>query len=88
VVRAEIRRQYGYLIPVKRLGYFGEASAHAQPYFPSSFLFLHEILCRRRIDCHDAVFVDYGCGIERALLFASTLPFKKIIGVEIYAVCK
>lgn len=75
----------GYVIPVKRLDYFGEARAHAQPYFPSSFLFLHEILCRGRIDCREAVFVDYGCGMGRALLFASTLPFKKIIGVEISA---
>ena len=31
----------------------------------------------------ESVFLDYGCGRGRALVAASTLPFAKVIGVEI-----
>jgi hypothetical protein len=73
----------GCVIPIERLDYSGDARAHAQPYFPSSFLFLRDVLCSGQIDCRDGVFVDFGSGMGRAMLFASTLPFKAIIGVEL-----
>jgi len=73
----------GLVIPVDRLDYDEEARSHAQPYFPSSYLFLHEALAAGTLDCRNHVFVDYGCGMGRALLFASTLPFKRIVGVEL-----
>jgi predicted RNA methylase len=71
------------VIPTERLDYSEEGRRHAEPYFPSSFLFLREIFFDSRIDCRNAVFVDYGCGMGRTLLFASTLPFKRLIGVEL-----
>jgi predicted RNA methylase len=71
------------VIPTERLDFSEDARQHAQPHFPSSFLFLHEIFLDSRIDCRGAVLVDYGCGMGRTLLFASTLPFKRLIGVEL-----
>jgi SAM-dependent methyltransferase len=56
---------------------------HAVAYTPSSYLALHEAFASGRIDCRGRVLVDYGCGMGRALLVAATLPFKKIIGVEV-----
>jgi SAM-dependent methyltransferase len=73
----------GVVIPVDRLDCGEEAQAHAEPYFPSSYLFLHEAFVDGPLDCGGQVFLDYGCGMGRALLFASTLPFKRIIGVEV-----
>jgi SAM-dependent methyltransferase len=73
----------GRVIPIAKLGLAQESARHAQPYFPSSFLFLHEIFSSAQINCKEATFVDYGCGMGRVLLFASTLPFRKIVGVEI-----
>jgi SAM-dependent methyltransferase len=75
--------QTGAVIPTERLSYSTEARNHAQPYFPSSFLFLHEIFSSKWLNCENATFIDYGCGMGRALLFASTRPFQKIIGVEV-----
>lgn len=72
----------GLVLPVSSLDFSDEIGRHAQPYFPSSFLFLHEIFSRKEIDCRNAVFVDLGCGMGRVLLFASSYPFQKIIGVE------
>jgi predicted RNA methylase len=73
----------GIVIPVDRLDYSDEAKAHAEPYFPSSYLFLAETLSAGPLDCRDQVLVDFGCGMGRVLLFASTLPFKRIVGVEL-----
>jgi predicted RNA methylase len=73
----------GIVIPLERLGYDEDDRLHAHPYFPSSYLFLHEALTAGSLNCRGRVFVDFGCGMGRVLLFASTLPFKRIIGVEL-----
>ncbi len=75
--------QTGMVIPVRRLDYSDEAKLHAEPYFPSSYLFLREIFITGPLDCRGKVLVDLGCGLGRVLLFASTLPFKRIVGVEL-----
>jgi SAM-dependent methyltransferase len=72
-----------YVIPRQILDGDKEALAHATDYFPSSYLVLHEAFSCIRDECRDSVLVDYGCGMGRALMFASTLPLKKIIGVEV-----
>jgi len=72
-----------YVIPTRQLDGDSEALRHATDYFPSSYLILHEAFIRGPIDCRDRILVDYGCGLGRALLFFSTLPLKKIIGVEL-----
>jgi SAM-dependent methyltransferase len=73
----------GFVIPVGRLDFNEADRLHAGPYFPSSYLFLHEALAAGPLDCRNQVFVDLGCGMGRALLFASTLPFARVIGVEL-----
>ena len=44
---------------------------------------MREVFTHSLVNVRDAVLVDYGCGLGRTLLFASTLTFKKIIGVEL-----
>lgn len=73
-------------IPSEKLDFSAEARSHAPNHFPARYLYLHEALSTGRVDCHDGVFVDYGSGSGRALLFASTLPFKKLIGLELSSV--
>jgi SAM-dependent methyltransferase len=70
------------IIPVDQLDMGDDARRHAVEYFPSSYLIMHEALGHGLVDAREKVFVDYGCGMGRALLFASTLPFKRIVGVE------
>ncbi len=72
-----------YVIPRQNLDGDKETLAHATDYFPSSYLVLHEAFSCIRDECRDAVLIDYGCGMGRALMFASTLPLKRMIGVEI-----
>jgi SAM-dependent methyltransferase len=72
-----------YVIPRQQLDGDTDALSHATDYFPSSYLVLHEAFSRVGADCRGAVLVDYGCGMGRALLFASTLPIKRMIGVEL-----
>jgi SAM-dependent methyltransferase len=49
---------------------------------PSAF---RQLLSCAPIKYEDFIFVDFGSGLGRALLLASELPFKKIIGVEFAA---
>ena len=72
-----------YVIPHQQLNGDADALSHATDYFPSSYLILHEAFSAVGADCRDAVLVDYGCGMGRALMFASALPIKRMIGVEL-----
>lgn len=72
-----------YIIPRQQLGGEIEALSHAVDYFPSSYLVLHEAFSSVGVECRDGVLVDYGCGMGRALLFASSRPLKRMIGVEL-----
>jgi SAM-dependent methyltransferase len=72
-----------YVIPREQLDGEAEALSHAVDYFPSSYLVLHEAFSWVGADCRDGVLVDYGCGMGRALLFASARPLKRMIGVEL-----
>jgi SAM-dependent methyltransferase len=45
-------------------------------YFPSSIRAFDHVLRRD-------VFVDYGCGMGRALVLASRLPFRELIGFDV-----
>ena len=72
----------GIIIQRHELDGDADALQHSVDYFPSSYLILNEIFVRGPIDCRDRILVDFGCGLGRALLFLSTLPFKRIIGVE------
>jgi tRNA A58 N-methylase Trm61 len=50
-----------------------------QPIWPIDF---RELLEGRKIDFEHTCFIDIGSGKGRALLLASRLPFKRIVGVE------
>jgi predicted RNA methylase len=72
-----------YVIPRQQLDGEKDALAHATDYFPSSYLVLHEAFSCVQDESRNAVLIDYGCGMGRALMIASTLPIKRMIGVEI-----
>lgn len=72
-----------YVIPHHELDGDSEALHHATDYFPSSYLVLHEAFSSVGADCRNAVLVEYGCGMGRVLMYASTLPIKRMIGVEL-----
>ena len=73
----------GIVIPTSELDGAPEALRHANDCFPSSYLILKEALLHEQIGLHGAVFVDFGCGLGRALLFASELPLRRLVGVEL-----
>jgi hypothetical protein len=78
-----LRADTSYVIPRQQLDGDKDALNHATDYFPSSYLVLYEAFSSIRSECRDAVLVDYGCGMGRALMVASSLPLKRMIGVEI-----
>jgi hypothetical protein len=49
---------------------------------PSDWFALRRALRRLHIG-RDDVFVDYGSGLGRAVLIAATLPFRRVMGVEL-----
>lgn len=73
----------GIVIPTGELDGAPEALRHASDCFPSSYLILKEALLHEEVGLRDAVFVDFGCGLGRALLFASQLPLRRLVGVEL-----
>jgi hypothetical protein len=72
-----------YIIPSQKLDGADDAKTHATDYFPSSYLVLHEAFSWLGQTCRNAVLVDYGSGMGRTLMYTSTLPLKRLIGVEI-----
>jgi predicted RNA methylase len=52
------------------------------PYWPTDYVVLARFMRWLPVTQSD-VFVDYGSGMGRVLVFAATRPFKKVIGVEI-----
>jgi SAM-dependent methyltransferase len=79
----KFRIRTGFVIPTRQIDGDADALRHATDYFPSSYLILHEALLAAEVDYRNTTLVDYGCGFGRALLFASTVPFRRIIGVEL-----
>jgi SAM-dependent methyltransferase len=51
-------------------------------YFPISYLDLKRIMRRVEVRPGD-VFIDFGSGMGRVPIFAATLPFSRVIGVEL-----
>lgn len=49
---------------------------------PSDWLAVRQVLRRLDITSED-VFVDYGCGLGRVLIAAASLPFSRVIGLEL-----
>jgi len=72
-----------YIIPTEQLDGTADAKVHATDYFPSSYLILHQAFSWLGETCRDGVLVDYGSGMGRTLMYASTIPLKRLIGIEI-----
>ncbi|GEM_PF-1527404 len=51
---------------------------------PSDWIAIRKALAPLRVGPDD-VFVDFGSGLGRALIVASTLPFRRVVGVELAA---
>jgi SAM-dependent methyltransferase len=73
----------GLVIATDELDGAPEALRHASDSFPSSYLILKEAFSQAQAALRDAVLIDFGCGLGRALLFASQLPLRRIIGIEL-----
>ena len=73
----------GLVIAADELDGEPEALRHASDSFPSSYLILKEAFSQAQAALRDAVLIDFGCGLGRALLFASQLPLRRIVGVEL-----
>jgi len=56
-------------------------NAYSPPPLPRSTFV--RVLRQIRVDHSKVVFIDFGCGKGKALLLASELPFKAIIGLEL-----
>lgn len=72
-----------FIISKQQLDGTEDAKSHATDYFPSSYLILYEAFSWLGRTSRDNVLVDYGSGMGRTLMYASTMPLKRLIGVEI-----
>ena len=68
-------RTSGWITP-EELGF-----SRTGPYGPTSWILLRHIFKNLEVSEED-VFVDYGSGMGRVLVFAARHPFKRVIGVE------
>jgi len=57
---------------------------HSNWYGPTATKTFSRILREFHLDFREFVFVDFGCGKGKALLLASRLPFRQIIGIELW----
>ena len=55
---------------------------HANIYLPSPYYFVHKSFKWIDPAFESSIFVDFGCGLGRVVLYASRFPFLKVIGVE------
>jgi len=53
-------------------------------YAPTSTTGFFRMLRQIKADLSKFVFIDFGCGKGKALLLASRLPFRQIIGIELW----
>jgi SAM-dependent methyltransferase len=73
------------IIPREDLKIDGPSAAHAIHYQPVQPVLLLHAVAGLPINYPDYTFLDFGCGKGKALLLASSFPFKKIVGVELSA---
>jgi SAM-dependent methyltransferase len=68
-------------VPLARLTIASENRSHGAKYDGSPVRPLRRVLEGLELTRED-VFVDFGCGKGRALLVASSFPFRRVVGVE------
>lgn len=59
-----------------------EFDAASFGYQPIPYASFDAAMCHVSIRPGEDVFVDYGCGMGRAVVLAATYPFRRVIGVE------
>jgi precorrin-6B methylase 2 len=70
----------GQHVDIATLGF---DNPHWHEHGPSDYRSLRKILRLCRPDRSTDVFIDYGCGLGRVLCLAATMPWRKVIGVEV-----
>lgn len=82
----EFDRQYGVdtagFVPLDHLGFGSDSKDHGFAYDPIEPEKFNRTVGSVPLKHEDYVFIDFGSGKGKALLLASELPFKKVIGVE------
>jgi 16S rRNA G966 N2-methylase RsmD len=68
------------MITMKDLGF---ANSEFVEYDPVGYQEIYSALARVPLDKSQSTFLDYGSGKGRAVIAAATLPFRRIIGIEI-----
>jgi len=58
---------------------------HSNWYAPTAKTSFFRMLRQTKVDFRNFVFIDFGCGKGKALLLASQLPFKQIVGIELWS---
>jgi SAM-dependent methyltransferase len=71
------------IIARENLRISGPAAEQAIHYQAAQPLLFEEAITGLKIDYRDYIFVDYGCGKGKAVLMASSFPFRRIVGVEL-----
>jgi SAM-dependent methyltransferase len=72
-------RTMGNLSP----GELGIDSPFSAPYYPADYRSIYRAFRRFRVRPHQDGFLDYGCGMGRIVVVASTFPFRRIVGIEL-----
>lgn len=70
-------------VEARDLGYDNPELVH---YAPLGYHAIRAALANLPIDARRSTFLDYGCGKGRALAAAASLPFQRVIGVELSSV--
>src|SRR4051812_867924 len=67
-------------VHMKSLGF---ANPELVFYEPTGYEAIYAALAKIPLDKSKSTFLDYGCGKGRAVIAAATLPFRRIIGLDI-----
>jgi SAM-dependent methyltransferase len=70
-------------IPIEQFGLPPDVVARAERYMPTDQMSLFDAVAFAGIDPARFTFIDLGCGKGRALIMASELKFRRVIGAEI-----
>jgi precorrin-6B methylase 2 len=62
---------------------FGFTDPEFQAYSPISYPSLHAVMRMLTVRAGQDVFVDYGAGRGRVVVVAATMPFRRVVGVEL-----
>jgi len=72
-----------FWIQPEDLDFSEDAKKHSTAYGPSPYFYLSQAFDGTDFNCNGRVFIDFGCGAGRVMLFAARLPLRRIIGVEL-----